>query len=110
MANSKRYVAINDAKTQGQLDELQKDGVNAIIFKFVLNAMLLYDSKMEPWSRFLQGICRSGTFSILGPLQWIVTECHKRGMELHAWINPYHYAKTKTTTMLSSNHIANKTS
>ena len=39
------------------------------------------------------------------PLQWMVDECHKRGMELHAWINPYR-AKTKNTNQLASNHIA----
>ena len=35
----------------------------------------------------------------------MIEQCHKRGMELHAWINPYR-AKTKTTTALASNHIA----
>lgn len=41
------------------------------------------------------------------PLSWMVEQCHKRGMELHAWINPFR-AKTKTTNSLSSNHIAVK--
>ena len=39
------------------------------------------------------------------PLQWMITECHDRGMELHAWINPYR-AKTKNTTQLATNHVA----
>jgi len=92
---------------QGQLDELQKDGVNAIIFQIRSECDALYDSKMEPWSRFLTGVQGQAPSPYWDPLQWMVTECHKRGMELHAWINPYR-AKTKTTTMLSSNHIAIK--
>ena len=41
------------------------------------------------------------------PLQWMIEQCHERGMELHAWINPFR-AKTKGTTALASNHIAIK--
>lgn len=41
------------------------------------------------------------------PLQWMITECHRRGMELHAWINPYR-AKTKTTSVLAPSHVARR--
>ena len=85
-----------------QLDELQKDGVNAIIFQVRPECDALYKSSIEPWSRFLTG--KQGTDPGWDPLAWMVTECHKRGMELHAWINPYR-AKTKGTTSLASNHI-----
>ena len=88
-----------------QLDELQKDGVNAIIFQVRPECDALYESKIEPWSRFLtrqQGVAPTPYWD---PLQWMVEQCHKRGMELHAWINPYR-AKTKTTKALAANHIA----
>lgn len=88
-----------------QLDELQKDGVNAIIFQVRPECDALYVSDIEPWSRFLTG--RQGTNPGWDPLQWMIDESHKRGMELHAWINPYR-AKTKNTFEMANNHIAIK--
>ena len=88
-----------------QLDELQKDGVNAIIFQVRPECDALYNSPYEPWSRFLTGVQGQAPSPYWDPLEWMVNECHKRGMELHAWINPYR-AKTKNTTNLANNHIA----
>lgn len=88
-----------------QLDELAKDGVNAIIFQVRAECDALYNSPYEPWSRFLTG--RQGQNPGWDPLAWMVSECHKRGMEIHAWINPYR-AKTKGTSALASNNIAVK--
>ena len=88
-----------------QLDELQKDGCNAIIFQVRPECDALYESRMEPWSRFLTGTQGKAPSPYWDPLKWMIEQCHKRGMELHAWINPYR-AKTKTTTQLASNHIA----
>ena len=88
-----------------QLNELQKDGVNAIIFQVRPECDALYQSSIEPWSRFLTGKQGVAPSPYWDPLQWMVTECHKRGMELHAWINPYR-AKTKTTHELDSRHVA----
>ena len=88
-----------------QLNELQKDGVNAIIFQVRPECDALYQSSIEPWSRFLTGKQGVAPSPYWDPLQWMVMECHKRGMELHAWINPYR-AKTKTTHELDSRHVA----
>lgn len=88
-----------------QLNELQKDGCNAIIFQVRPECDALYESRLEPWSRFLTGTQGKAPSPYWDPLQWMITECHKRGMELHAWINPYR-AKTKTTKTLAANHIA----
>lgn len=86
-----------------QLDVLQKDGINAIMFQVRAEGDALYKSQLEPWSRYLtgqQGLAPSDGWD---PLEWMVDECHKRNMECHAWINPYR-AKTKGTTLLASNH------
>lgn len=88
-----------------QLDELLKDGVNAIFFQVRPECDALYQSSIEPWSRFLTAQQGRAPQPFWDPLKWMVDECHKRGMELHAWINPYR-AKTKTTHELASNHIA----
>ena len=90
-----------------QLDELQKDGVNAIIFQVRPECDALYESSLEPWSRFLTGQQGKAPSPYWDPLQWMIDQCHQRGMELHAWINPYR-AKTKGTSMLASNHVAMK--
>ena len=88
-----------------QLDTLQKAGINAIIFQVRAEADALYKSTYEPWSRFLTGV--QGKSPQWDPLQWMIDECHKRGMELHAWINPYR-AKTKGTVALSPIHPYHK--
>lgn len=88
-----------------QLDELQRDGVNAIIFQVRPECDALYASPYEPWSRFLTGQQGKAPQPYWDPLAWMIQQCHQRGMELHAWINPYR-AKTKTTKELAVNHIA----
>ena len=88
-----------------QLDELQKDGVNVIIFQVRPECDALYQSQIEPWSRFLTGQQGKAPNPYWDPLQWMIDECHRRSMELHAWINPYR-AKTKTTKELAVSHVA----
>ena len=88
-----------------QLDCLQKDGVNAIIFQVRPECDALYESKIEPWSRFLTGTQGKAPSPYWDPLAWMVEECHRRGMEIHAWINPFR-AKTKGTTSLANQHVA----
>ena len=87
-----------------QLDELWKDGVNTIIFQVRPECDALYESRLEPWSRFLTGQQGQPPSPYWDPLEWMIKQCHARGMELHAWINPYR-ARTKGTTMLAPNHI-----
>lgn len=90
-----------------QLDELQKDGCNAIIFQVRPECDALYESKLEPWSYYLTGEQGKAPSPYWDPLAWMITECHKRGMELHAWINPYR-AKTKTAHKNSAGHIVSR--
>ena len=86
-----------------QLDVLRQDGINAILFQVRVEADALYESQLEPWSRYLTGQQGTPPNPYWDPLAWMVEACHQRGMELHAWINPYR-AKTKGTTMLAANH------
>lgn len=86
-----------------QLDALQQAGINAIIFQVRPEADALYMSYYEPWSRYLTGEQGLAPDPYWDPLQWMIDECHRRGMELHAWINPYR-AKTKSTNSLGLKH------
>lgn len=88
-----------------QLDVLQADGVNAIIFQVRPECDALYASSIEPWSRFLTGRQGQPPTPYWDPLQWMVEQCHKRGMELHAWINPYR-ARIASTREMAPDHIA----
>lgn len=72
-----------------QLNSLQGAGINAIIFQVRPEADALYASQYEPWSRFLTGVQGKVPEPYWDPMQFMIEECHKRGMEFHAWINPY---------------------
>lgn len=88
-----------------QLNALKACGVNTIIFQVRVEGDALYNSPYEPWSRYLTGRQGAAPSPYWDPLEWMVEQCHLRGMELHAWINPFR-AKTKGTTTLSANHPA----
>lgn len=88
-----------------QLDTLRKAGINAILFQVRAEGDALYRSAYEPWSRYLTGQQGKAPSDGWDPLAWMVEQCHNRGMECHAWINPYR-AKTAGTTTLDPSHAA----
>lgn len=91
------------ANLTNQLNELQRCGINAVLFQVRGEGDAMYASPYEPWSRFLTGKQGQAPQPYWDPLAWMVDECHKRSMELHAWINPFR-AKTKGTKELAATH------
>lgn len=89
-----------------QLDKLQAAGVNAVLFQVRPSADAFYPSNLEPWSRFLTTDGKAPE-PYWDPLQFMIDETHKRGMELHAWLNPYRVTTTKDE-VLADNHIFHK--
>lgn len=87
------------------LDMHKEMGMNAIILQIRPSGDAFYYSELEPWSRYLSGSQGSAPTSYYDPLEFWIEECHKRGMELHAWLNPYRVAQS-LTEKLSVNHIA----
>ncbi len=71
------------------LDSLCINNINAINFQVRSRCDAMYKSSYEPWSSDL--VSERGLDPGWDPLEWIVEECHKRGMECHAWVNPYRY-------------------
>lgn len=71
------------------LDRLKAAGCNAVIFQVRPQADAFYPSDLEPWSRFLTGKQGVAPDPLWDPLAFMITEAHSRGMELHAWCNPY---------------------
>ena len=72
-----------------RLDELKALGCNAVIVQVRPVCDALYDSKIEPWSKFLTGRQGEPPFPYYDPLVFMIAETHKRNMEFHAWFNPY---------------------
>lgn len=89
------------------LDMHKENGMNAIILQVRPTADAMYASELEPWSRFLTGEQGRAPEPLYDPLEYWIGECHRRGMELHAWFNPYRIA-LDTAPALDSTHMALK--
>ena len=83
----------------------QELGINAIILQIRPASDALYPSQLEPWSRYLTGVPGKAPEPFYDPLKFWIDECHKRGMELHAWLNPFRVAQNYEQP-LAGNHIA----
>jgi len=90
------------------LDGLKALNINAIMFQIRPECDALYNSSIEPWSYWLTGYQGIAPNPFYDPLQFAIDECHKRGMELHAWFNPYRAEKTIGNYTIASNHITKK--
>lgn len=71
------------------LDSLAINNFNAVNFQVRSRCDAMYRSSYEPWSTDL--VAERGLDPGWDPLEWVVAECHKRGLECHAWLNPYRY-------------------
>lgn len=87
-----------------QLDLYQRAGINVIIFQVRPEADAFYISEIEPWSRYLTGEQGKAPDPLFDPMEYVIEECHKRGMEFHAWINPYR-ANLNVKNPLCENHL-----
>ena len=105
---SGHYKGMGTAEMQklliGQLNSLQEAGINAIIFQVRPEADAFYISNIEPWSRFLTGKQGQAPNPLWDPMAFMIEQCHKRGMEFHAWVNPYR-VKTNLKSELAPTHI-----
>ncbi len=69
------------------LDAAKRNRVNAVLFQVRPESDALYASKIEPWSRYLTGT--QGVSPGYDPLAFLIAEAKKRGIQVHAWLNPY---------------------
>ena len=79
--------------------------MNAIIFQVRPAADAFYPSDLEPWSRYLTGTPGKAPDPYYDPLQFWIEECHRHGMEFHAWLNPFRVSQN-IKEPLGGNHIA----
>ena len=97
---------LSDAQQQAEMIAILNRAaglrLNAVIFQVRPMADAFYKSRIEPWSPYLTG--EMGKSPGYDPLAFAVQEAHRRGLELHAWFNPYR-AKTGSQTSISSEHV-----
>jgi len=90
------------------LNAHQRTGINAVMFQVRPAADAFYAKGREPWSKWLNGKQGQAPVPFYDPLEFAITEAHKRGMELHAWFNPYRATTDNKFKLLSPDHITNK--
>ena len=88
------------------LDKHKQAGLNAVFVQIRGYCDALYPSFFEPWSDVLTG--QQGRTPQYDPLDFMISETHKRGMEFHAWFNPYRAVANINTAVLDSTHVARK--
>ncbi len=99
-------VAEQQAELVALLDRAASLKLNAIILQVRPSCDALYSSKLEPWSQYLTGAMGKAPTPFYDPLEFAVTEAHKRGLELHAWFNPFRALTTaRNAAGVSPDHI-----
>ena len=86
-------------------DKLKAAGINTIYFQVRTECDALYKSSYEPWSYWLTGKQGKAPDPFFDPLKFAVDEAHSRGMELHAWINPYRAVRETGEYENAPNHV-----
>ena len=87
------------------LENSRRLKLNAVVFQVRPNSDALYRSSMEPWSAWLTG--SMGSDPGYDPLAFAIAEAHKRGLQLHAWVNPFRALAT-TTGGMSERHVSQR--
>src|SRR5690348_7295155 len=81
--------------------------MNAIIFQIRPGTDAFYDSNLEPWSEYLTGRQGRPPEPAWDPLAFAISEAHKRGLELHAWFNPYRARYERPLSEAARTHVSN---
>lgn len=97
--------AVQQAELITILDNLKANGYNTVYLQVRPESDALYNSAIEPWSYWLTGTQGKEPNPLWDPLTFAVTESHKRGLDLHAWLNPYRAQNGTYAT--ASNHVLN---
>ena len=82
--------------------------LNAIVLQVRPACDALYASPIEPWSEYLTGQMGQAPSPYYDPLAFAVSEAHQRGLELHAWINPFRARVLAAKSPISENHVSKK--
>ncbi|MBN2570930.1 MAG: family 10 glycosylhydrolase [Ignavibacteriales bacterium] len=89
------------------LNYLKDTGINLVNFQVRPECDAMYDSKIEPWSFWLTSWQGKPPLPYYDPLEFAIVEAHKRGMEIHAWFNPYRAERSVGTFNIAFSHVTN---
>lgn len=108
---SKRGLSVQAQKAEfiRLVDMHQRNGMNALIVQIRPSADAFYPSTLEPWSEYLTGKQGLPPDPYYDPLAFMIEETHKRGMEFHAWLNPYRAVFNILRSSLIPNHLTKTT-
>ena len=98
--------AVQKAELRAILDRAVQLKLNAIIFQVRPQCDALYASSIEPWSEYLTGTMGKAPEPFYDPLDFAIAEAHKRGLELHAWFNPYRALHSSHKGTVAANHVS----
>ena len=88
------------------LDMHKRNGMNAVVMQIRPVTDAFYPSQYEPWSEYLTGQQGLPPSPYYDPLAFMIEETHKRGMEFHAWLNPYRAVFNINTSSISPTHVS----
>ena len=88
------------------LDRVVELNMNAVVFQVRPAADALYNSHLEPWSEYISGQMGQPPEPYYDPLAFVVEEAHNRGLELHAWFNPFRARHKTANKHTDANHIS----
>ena len=94
------------AQIVNYLDNLQAQNFNAIFFQVRTMCDAFYQSSYEPWSSYLTGT--RGKNPGYDPLAYVVEQCHARGIQCHAWVNPYRWSINNDWNTPQDQELKNK--
>lgn len=96
------------ADAVAMLDSLKDIGINAVLFQVRGESDAFYASAYDPWSYWLTGEQGRAPDPFYDPLLFMVREAHSRGMELHAWLNPYRVERKKGLYELAGSNVSRR--
>ncbi|MFY7839585.1 MAG: glycoside hydrolase family 10 protein [Lacibacter sp.] len=104
---SKKGLPVDSQKAEfiRLLDLHKSNGMNAVIMQVRPATDAFYPSPYEPWSEWLSGVQGKPPSPYYDPLAFMITETHKRGMEFHAWCNPYRADFSIGKASIAPSHI-----
>jgi uncharacterized lipoprotein YddW (UPF0748 family) len=94
------------AELREMFDRVRALNMNAVILQVRPAADALYESEYEPWSEYLTGAMGKAPEPYYDPLTFAVEEAHKRGLELHAWFNPFRARHPSARSEIDSGHVS----
>ena len=98
--------SVQKADLRRMLDSLKAIGINAVMFQVRVEGDAMYDSDLEPWAYWLTGEQGKVPDPFYDPLQFVLDEAHARGMEVHAWFNPFRAVSDGSGYERDSTHVA----